>query len=80
MSSNVVAIYGGDLPPEQVLQFAMDAGMKSCVVIGWLHEPDPEDGKRFWVSSTFGSKESVIYAIQQANRIVLENCSASGEE
>lgn len=70
--NNVRAIHGGDLPPDQILDYAKEADLGHVVVIGWRREPD-EDGKKFYVAASMADADSAIYAIQQANLHVLRN-------
>ena len=69
-TDNVVSI-GGDLPADQVLRRAIEAGLDQVVVIGWGKDPHG-DGRRFWVSSSMMHDPDVLYAIQHANLAVIE--------
>lgn len=69
--ADVIPIHGADWPSEQVLRKAAEKDFTGVVVIGWLKEP--EDGKRFYVASSYGSADDVIYALQHANLFVLEH-------
>lgn len=63
---NVIAIHGADLPADQVLRRAQARNFRKVMVIGWLEEPDPDDGKSFWVSSNMGDMPENIYAVTMA--------------
>ena len=70
MSNNtVVPIHGADWPVEQILDAAKDEDFESVVVVGWRKEGT---SPRFWLSSSLSSEAKVIYALQHANRLLLE--------
>lgn len=69
--NNVHAINGADLPPDQILRFALERRLRGVVVIGWGEEPD-ENGNLFYVASSYGADEKAIYALQHANQFVLD--------
>ena len=69
--ADVVPIHGADWPSEQILRKALDQAFSGVVIIGWLKEPDT-NGKKFYLASSYGAAEPIIYAIQHANLTALE--------
>jgi len=61
-----------DWPPQQILEAAAEREWEGVTVTGWLKEPDPETGKRFWVSSSFGQDASIIFSLRCAEHLVLK--------
>lgn len=69
MTDNVVPLNGLtrlDVPADRVLSSAIDAGLKSAVVIGWT-----EDGKTYFASSLADSAE-IIYLFERSKHDLLK--------
>ena len=74
--NNVVAIYGGNIPTEQLFSLAAEHDFETVMVVGILKEPDERDGRRFWLSTSHDQFEKITYALQRALATALDHARA----
>lgn len=72
MKADVIPICGAEWPCSQILECANEKTFQDVLVIGWLEQPD--EGKRFWLSSNLASDSEVIYALTMALSFVIKRC------
>ena len=54
-----------DIPAERILNKAISADLKTCIVLGY----DPED--LLYVASTTSNKAEILYLLEQAKMFIL---------
>lgn len=81
MTAEIVKLVPGSdgWNPSQILEEASKHKFEGVTVVGWLKEPD-EDGKRFWVSSSYGGNDSVCYSLTCAQHFLMKQVFGESTE
>lgn len=73
-SSNIVSLVPPkeeDWEPNKILEEANKHNFEGVTVVGWLKEPG-DNGKRFWISSSYVGNDSVSYSLTCAQHFLMK--------